>query len=493
MQGGSGVPQWEEWPPLPSAAALPSTVAIAAGMISTVVAVYLAKGAYPDLEDQILTLDTRTMRFAYNRIRSRADCLRCATRGARAVDNDNLQMLVSPITGIVSGMEVSDRDAAGFFHANAWTVRPKVVSPRTPMRPLGSIGRGLTQSEAMTTCVGEATERYCSLYQGTENLIRARIHEIDAVAPNDTLLFSDAQYGNRLTWNSRHSELHWVPHRFDPDYEIEWTPARSLASDRLKYFPAGNCLMDFPFTKEIEFCSADTNGCAAGRTRPEAILKALLELIERDSVAIWWYNRLSRPAAELASFGDSRLLGVQKAFAREGLDLYLLDVTTDLGIPAYVAVAPAPDGSKPYFGSAAHFSPRDAALRAASEAAQVWFWMRQGAATPELTSWLETATLNRQEYLRPRGTIPAKSVRTTTAEENIVDCVNRLRIAGIEPYCVDLTRPEVGVPTVRVLAPGLRHFWARLAPGRLYDVPVRMGWLNRAHTEAELNPIPCMI
>ena len=135
MQAGSGVPQWQEWPPLPSAAALPSTVAIAAGMISTVVAVYLAKGAYPDLEDQILTLDTRTMRFAYNRIRSRADCLRCATRGARAVDNDNLQMLVSPITGIVSGMEVSDRDAAGFFHANAWTVRPKVVSPRTPMRP----------------------------------------------------------------------------------------------------------------------------------------------------------------------------------------------------------------------------------------------------------------------------------------------------------------------------------------------------------------------
>jgi oxazoline/thiazoline synthase len=30
---------------------------------------------------------------------------------------------------------------------------------------------------------------------------------------------------------------------------------------------------------------------------------------------------------------------------------------------------------------------------------------------------------------------------------------------------------------VKVVVPGLRSFWARFAPGRLYDVPVRLGRL----------------
>jgi ribosomal protein S12 methylthiotransferase accessory factor len=35
----------------------------------------------------------------------------------------------------------------------------------------------------------------------------------------------------------------------------------------------------------------------------------------------------------------------------------------------------------------------------------------------------------------------------------------------------------------------LRHFWKRLAPGRLYDIPVKMGWLDAPLKEEELNPI----
>ena len=53
----------------------------------------------------------------------------------------------------------------------------------------------------------------------------------------------------------------------------------------------------------------------------------------------------------------------------------------------------------------------------------------------------------------------------------------------------ELTRPDVGLPVVKVVVPGMRHFWPRFAPGRLYDVPVQMGWLERARTEEELNPV----
>ncbi|BAF60458.1 MAG: hypothetical protein K6T66_14980 [Peptococcaceae bacterium] len=46
------------------------------------------------------------------------------------------------------------------------------------------------------------------------------------------------------------------------------------------------------------------------------------------------------------------------------------------------------------------------------------------------------------------------------------------------------------MPVVKVVVPGLRHFWARFAPGRLYDVPAGMGWLKEPLREEDLNPIP---
>ena len=61
---------------------------------------------------------------------------------------------------------------------------------------------------------------------------------------------------------------------------------------------------------------------------------------------------------------------------------------------------------------------------------------------------------------------------------------------GMELLVLDQTRPAIGLPVVRVLVPGLRHFWRRFAPGRLYDVPVTMGWARRPLSEADLNPLP---
>ena len=53
---------------------------------------------------------------------------------------------------------------------------------------------------------------------------------------------------------------------------------------------------------------------------------------------------------------------------------------------------------------------------------------------------------------------------------------------------LDQTRPDVEVPVVRVTVPGLRHFYRRFAPGRLYDVPVKLGLREQPLSEDELNP-----
>ena len=66
----------------------------------------------------------------------------------------------------------------------------------------------------------------------------------------------------------------------------------------------------------------------------------------------------------------------------------------------------------------------------------------------------------------------------------------RVEAHGMELLVLDQTRADVGMPAVKVLVPGLRHFWPRFGPGRLYDVPVALGWLAEPVPEAELNPVP---
>jgi ribosomal protein S12 methylthiotransferase accessory factor len=67
-------------------------------------------------------------------------------------------------------------------------------------------------------------------------------------------------------------------------------------------------------------------------------------------------------------------------------------------------------------------------------------------------------------------------------------CVEIAGRAGLDFLVLNQTRPDVEVPVVRVIVPGLRHFYRRFAPGRLYDVPVKLGLRDRPSLESELTP-----
>src|SRR6185436_13075976 len=115
-----------------------------------------------------------------------------------------------------------------------------------------------------------------------------------------------------------------------------------------------------------------SNGNAAGNTLEEAILQGLLELVERDSAAVWWYNRLRRPAIALESFDEPYLEAARMHLRGHDRDLWVLDLTSDLGIPAAVAVSRRiGDGAEEIMvGFGAHLDPRIAVLRAVTELQQ---------------------------------------------------------------------------------------------------------------------------
>jgi ribosomal protein S12 methylthiotransferase accessory factor len=82
---------------------------------------------------------------------------------------------------------------------------------------------------------------------------------------------------------------------------------------------------------------------------------------------------------------------------------------------------------------------------------------------------------------------------TDNLRDDVLHCQKVAERAGLEMLVLDQTRPDVGLPVVKVVVPGLRHFWARYAAGRLYDVPVRMAWLPDPLDEGDLNPTSVFI
>jgi ribosomal protein S12 methylthiotransferase accessory factor len=408
---------------------------------------------------------------------------------------------VSPLTGVVTRLERIEADLplnTNFYAAHNFSAPARNVDELRAGLSGGSFGKGSTAEQGEASALMEAIERYSGIFQGDEIRVTRRFTDFapgDAILPNDVLLFSNAQTIPDETPTDDSSELHIAPAPFDPSAKIEWSPVWSLRDERFKYLPTS--VLYFFYGGPAAF-HADSNGCAAGNTREEAIVQGFLELVERDAYAIWWYNRLRRAEVDLSQFNDSYVRDLHTQLAEADRKLWVLDVTSDLGIPTYVAISHWMQNGKENieFGSGAHFDPRVAMLRTLTELNQFLSIGLMGGGTGEKSS-LDGFTplrLRDHPFLTPSGhpTVQAGCSANVgpinNTRDQVLACVNIARRAGLDFLVLDQTRPDVEVPVVRVIVPGLRHFYRRFAPGRLYDVPVKLGLLDRPLPESELTP-----
>jgi oxazoline/thiazoline synthase len=401
---------------------------------------------------------------------------------------------VSPLTGVVSRLERIEADlpmntnffAYHNFSAPAWNVDQL----RSGLSG-GSFGKGSTAEQGEASALMEAIERYSGIFQGDEIRANRRFADFapgDALLPNDIQLFSDTQFQNRLSPQA--DDSHPVPEPFDPSIKTEWSPVWSLRDKRFKHLPTG--LLYFFYGG----FHTDSNGCAAGNTREEAIVQGFLELVERDAYAIWWYNRLQRAEVDLKQFDDSYVRDLQTQFADAGRKLWVLDITSDLGIPSYVAIMHwMQNGHENIeFGSGSHFDRRIALLRSLTELTQFMSigMMEGGSGEKPSLDGVTPLRLENYPFLIPSDrpiVPPAPSLRVhDNTRDQVNACVEIATAAGYDFLVLDQTRPDVEVPVVRVLVPGLRHFYRRFGPGRLYDIPVKLGLLDRPRLESELTP-----
>jgi bacteriocin biosynthesis cyclodehydratase domain-containing protein len=406
---------------------------------------------------------------------------------------------VSPLTGVVSKLERVEVDLplnTNYYATHNFSGPAKSINELRSGRSGGSFGKGSTAEQGEASALMEAIERYSGIFQGDEIRVARRFVDFapgDAIWPNDVLLFSDAQYRRPPS----EEDVTPTPPPFDPTAKIEWTPVWSLRDQRFKYLPTG--MLYFFHTDALDsHMHADSNGCAAGNTLEEAIVQGFLELVERDSYAIWWYNRSQRTELDLDQFGDSYVRDLKNQLADTGRRLWVLDITTDLGIPSYVAMSYSTITGQEFveYGSGSHFDPRIALLRALTEVNQFLSIGLMGGRDAGQASNDSAGPFRLKEhpYLMPDGKPAVRphfdmKFGSLDTREQALACVDIAKRAGLDFLVLDQTRPDIETPVVRVIVPGLRHFYRRFGPGRLYEVPVKLGLRDAPIAESDLNPL----
>ncbi|MFJ2741720.1 TOMM precursor leader peptide-binding protein [Streptomyces sp. NPDC087440] len=526
--------------PLPPVA-LPSTAALGVQLAVLELAKWAAGLRRPG-QSAVTVLDTLTLSSTPHPVRRRPQCPRCgdpslvarrvnspfvpASRpkhGAQGGNHRALPLeevyarhrhLVSPVTGAVSAVRPAAATPDGLYHyvsgRNLALGGRDLAGLRSGLRS-HSGGKGVSAREAEVGALCEALERYSGTRQGDEPVVRDSLRGLGGAAlhPNSCQLYATAQFADRARWNQRyaHSAFQQIPEPFDPGAAVEWTPVWSLTAGGSRLLPTSMLYFGPGPDGVARSPWADSNGNAAGASPEDALVQGFLELVERDAVALWWYNRTRRAAVDLDAFDEPWLAATRAAYARAGREVWALDVTSDFGIPVVVALSRRTDGGglRPEdisFGFGAHFDPRLALRRAVTELAQLLPPTDPGAdraqyaGDPEVSRWWDTATLAGEPHLVPDA---AESPRTPacwgyrpTADlrEDVATATELVRARGLDLLVLDQTRPDIGLPVVKAIVPGMRHFWARFAPGRLFDVPVEQGLLTVPTAYRDLNPTP---
>jgi ribosomal protein S12 methylthiotransferase accessory factor len=321
-------------------------------------------------------------------------------------------------------------------------------------------GKGATREAARVSAMMEAVERVSGERTSAPAVI-ASYRELEAggsfpVDPRAFELPSDSAYR--------------------PDARFTWVRGRELLARRDVLIP-----VDLVISPPVEgiLRDVDTNGLASGNSHLEAVAHAICEVIERDAFSQILF---------MAAFGDVEdqphtVVQIEPAtlppqarewaerIARAGLQLDVVDITGDVGVPTFHALLldsqyPAPGGERRprrFFGSGTHPDPDVAVFRALSEAIQSRLIMIQAARDSynrfRTLPRAAPVTAKRPVRLQRRSFANVAGFKSTDLYADFRFVLERLTKAGVrECVAVDLTDPRWSIPVVRVRIAGLSPY-----------------------------------
>jgi thioglycine synthase len=350
-------------------------------------------------------------------------------------------------------------------------------------------GKGPTKQHAMASALMESIERYSSLpASGKRNFVRSSYEEL---AKSNKVLHPD-------------EIIEPVRFEYRDQMLMDWLAGYDLATGEEIMVPASIALFRYtPSPPAVNpFAYFHTNGLASGNVIEEAICHALCEVIERDAMSLAELRASAIPFHVLralthslasAGFGLSPIpsdkfvddpsifpdLDISEVdfqpvrdlvekFRKVGISLTIKDITSDTGIPTFNASSVewvSHDYGYLAEGHGTHPDARIALLRAITEVSQTRAANIQGARDDlRKIRYGESNTDDRRAWqFMPSTTTKKFSDIPTFFNEDILDDIklilSRLKEVGLgKVIIVDLTNPEINIPVVRAIVPGLETF-----------------------------------
>ncbi|MEW6754081.1 MAG: YcaO-like family protein [Candidatus Latescibacterota bacterium] len=277
----------------------------------------------------------------------------------------------------------------------------------------------------------------------------------------------------------------WVV-EYTADLRLEWVEGFDLLGQQPTFVPLNAVVCPYqPPAGRPTLHWSSSNGLASGNTMEEALCQALCEVVERDAEAVAHTALRLQPAvaAVLACMGMApargrgqeedcyplvaldtlppRAAALARRLTAAGLRIYLRNATSTGGIATLecTVVEPLMGGRwSAYAGNGTHPDARVAVSRALTEAAQSRVACIQGGREdlPDIVRGPRTCDPDRR--FGQGRTVPFSSV-PSYVHDDIADDIRfllaRLQQAGFaQVVAVDMTRPELGVPVVRLVVPG---------------------------------------
>jgi len=348
-----------------------------------------------------------------------------------------------PVAGITRVADITNLDRVGI----------PVFSSIRPTAGAGAIsvynGKGATPVEAEVSAMMEGIERY-SGEMGDRETVTGRYSEVSvreaALDPADLIL----------------------PTRVPADIPVPWVSGFDIVQEEEVLVPAHAVFHPLPVTCGRLF-RTNTNGLASGNTLEEATFHALMEVVERDAWSLVEVTRNTGPRIE--GITDGLAADLLAKFTAAGVEVTLKDITSDIGVPTVAAVADdvvLKDPALLTIGMGSHTSAQIAVLRALTEVAQSRLTQIHGAREDtdtadvrKMIGYDRTKRLNRH-WFADGDTIEFAAMPSFDSDDFLTDInhvTDRLSTAGLSRVVVvDLTRPEIGIPVVRVVVPGLEMY-----------------------------------
>ena len=372
--------------------------------------------------------------------------------GHRIIDPLSTLRRVEPlcrVAGITRVADITGLDRVGI----------PVFSSIRPDAETGAVsvynGKGATREQAKVSAIMEGLERYSAEVRD-RRIVRDYAESVlssqNAVDPRHLIL------PTRTAMHAMHQPIAWVE-------GVELSEMESIL------VPASAVFHPYSSASDLQLFRTNTNGLASGNSLEEAVLHGLCEVIERDGWSICEARRGARADLELED-GGSLASELLEKFQSSGVEIHIKDLTSDIGIPTVGAAADDVTTRDPILlsmGIGTHLSPEIAAIRALTEVAQSRLTQIHGAREDAISGrgrqklgYDRVKEMNRMWFGTAGSTRSVNQLEhldTPDIFEDIQIVLERLKRKGFaRAIAVDLTRPELGVPVVRVIVPGMESF-----------------------------------